>query len=411
MAEPLRPLLRQRTPDPAWYARVMAGSLRTLAGLLRDEGRLVLVLTGQRPALLEALMWAATWAGLGVSTLVQRGSDYRLELVPGSPKPASVSTRPLHLQIRAAAVESATDTIQARGEPVPQRTLHTAAYHRLAERGFLAGAVSGEDEASSSPDMVAEQIDAALEDPVFQRLVAIERNEELWWLAEPAHLAEPLCDRVERAAYAILQDTLALPEPDFAEAVSAWFPGVLTPEEALLSACLRAYGQERTPGHWQLRTEDLSQAREAECQVIVESLLELGARIGYRAERWRPFDVAWMEAGGEKQGAQQRAAWWLAAAFVVRWQAALSEALALSGQAPEANLYLVIPGGRAELVSHKLAHNPLWKQEVEHRGWRFIKYRHVRQLLAEPEVNKYTLRTIVGLDPIVERETAQIPLF
>jgi hypothetical protein len=95
----------------------------------------------------------------------------------------------------------------------------------------------------------------------------------------------------------------------------------------------------------------------------------------------------------------------------VRWQAIVSEVLALSGPIAGARPYLVIPGGRAALVSYKLAHNPLWQQTVDEHGWWFIKYRHVRQLVDRPEVDEYALRTIVGLDPIVERETAQIPLF
>jgi hypothetical protein len=48
---------------------------------------------------------------------------------------------------------------------------------------------------------------------------------------------------------------------------------------------------------------------------------------------------------------------------------------------------------------------------VDRDGWWFIKYRHVRQLAGEPEVDEYSLRTIVGLDPIVERETMQLSLF
>ena len=99
------------------------------------------------------------------------------------------------------------------------------------------------------------------------------------------------------------------------------------------------------------------------------------------------------------------------AVFVVHWQAMVSEALALSERAEGARPYLVIPGGRSALVSYKLAHNPLWQQVVDEHGWWFIKYRHVRKLVEQAEVDEYTLRTVVGLDPIVERESAQLPLF
>jgi len=89
----------------------------------------------------------------------------------------------------------------------------------------------------------------------------------------------------------------------------------------------------------------------------------------------------------------------------------VGEVLALSAQAAGAHPYLVIPGGRAALVSYKLAHNPLWQEIVAEAGWRFVKYRHVRRLASQPDIDEYTLRTIVGLDPIVEQERAQIPLF
>jgi hypothetical protein len=396
---PLRPLLRQRTPDLAWYARVMAGSLRNLGSLLRDDGRLVLVLTRQRPAIVEALLLAASRARLGMASLVQHGADYRLELIPTLPPPASISHVPLEARIQKAAVEAAVETIQARGEPVDWRTLHAAIHRRLAETGLLTRALGAEGESSSTVDLVAEQVQAGLDDAVFDCLSGSEGGEELWWLADPAGVAAPLCDRVERAAYQVLQDTLALTEAEFARAVYLQFPGSLTPEAALVAICLRAFGREVTPGYWQLRGEDLSQVRQAERQDITEDLLVLGPRLGYRTAPQAPFDAAWFE------GEQVRAA------FVVRWQAAVNEALALGDRLEGAAPYLVIPGGRAALVSFKLAHNPVWQQAMDEGGWRFIKYRHVRQLVAQPDIDEYALRTIVGLDPIVERERVQLSLF
>ncbi len=392
--EPLRPLLRQRVPDLAWYARVMAGSLRTLGGLLRDDGRLVLVLTGQRPALVEALLLAANNARLGLTSLLRCGADYRLELTPTFPMAISVSPEPPEAQIRQAATEAAAETIRARGEPATWETVHAAIYRRLAETGLLARAAEAEGEGPASTlDLVAWAVEAALNAPPFEQVG------KRWWLAAPADVARPLSDAVEEVAHQVLHDALALTEADFARAVYAHFPGCLTPDAELVAACLESYGCQPTPGYWQLRAEDLPQARQAGRQTVIEHLLALGRRLGYRAAPWEPFDVAWFK------GEQARAA------FVVRWRAAVGEALALSDRLRGATPYLVVPGGRAALVSYKLTHNPLWQQAVEEGGWGFIKYRHVRQLVAQPEVDEYALRAIVGLDPIVERETAQLPLF
>jgi len=401
---PLRPLFRQRTPDPMWYARVMSGSLRSLAELLSDEGRLVLVLSRQRTEVVEALLLAASKARLGVAALFQQGADYRLELTPtfGPALLARLdrpSTPALEGEIQRAALEAALEVIQARGEPTPWRVVHVAIQQRLALLGLQVRALESDAEAASPLDLVQSQVAEVLHDPALQTLPGAGKGETLWWLSEPADVPTPLCDRVEEAAHQLLQESLVLTEADFAAQVCARFPGSLTPEAALIAACLRSYGREITAGRWQVRPEDLPAARAEEREAIIQDLLALGQRLGYEPAPREPFDAVWLQ-GGEVR-----------ALFVVRWRAALSEALALSPQVGAAVPYLVIPGGRAELVSYKLAHNPLWQRTVDQVGWRFIKYRHLRQLKSEPEVNEYILRTVVGLDPIVERQAGQIPLF
>ncbi len=398
-AAPLRPLLRQRTPDPAWYAGGMTNSLRALGRLLRDEGRLVFVLTDQRPVMVEALVLAASDANLGIAALVQRGSDYRLELSPSLPQvlPVAELDGPLDEQVAAEAAEMVIETIQARGEPVAWRTLHAAVLRRLAESGLLARL--REEGGERSPlDRMTAALQAALEHPALA-VLDDEGGGRLWWLAQAAQAASPFSDRVERAAFEVLHDALALTERGFTDAVNARFPGVLTPGADLVATCLASYGHEASPGYWQLRREDLPVTRRAERETIVQSLLDLGQRLGYRTAALSPFDAAWFE--GERPRA----------VFVVRWRAALAEALVLGDRTRGAQPYLVIPGGRAALVGHKLAHNPLWQKAVEAANWQFVKYRHVRQLVAEPEVDEYALRTIVGLDPIAEKEGAQLPLF
>jgi len=377
----------------------MGGSLRTLAGLLRDDGRLMLVLSDQRPAMLEALVMAACEARLGITSLVQQGADYRLELAPSLLQAAAVPGADLETEIQETAVEAAVDTIRVRGEPTAWRTLHAAIQQRLAREGLYTRALAAEEGAPSPVALVAEQVQLGLGAPGPLRLLEGDRARDLWWLVDPADVAEPLCDRVELAAFEILQAAPALGEADFGAALCGRFPGPLTPEADLMRACLRAYGRQAVPGRWQLRDEDQADVRQAERRKIVDNLLALGERLGYQTGSRAPFDLAWRAAGQVR------------AVFVVRWQAVVGEVLALSAQAGGAHPYLVIPGGRAALVSYKRAHNPLWQEVVAEAGWRFVKYRHVRRLAGQPDIDEYTLRTIVGLDPIVEQERAQIPLF
>ncbi|MGQ9599585.1 MAG: hypothetical protein ACUVWZ_09230 [Anaerolineae bacterium] len=392
----LRPLLRQRTPDPSWYARVMSSSFHTLLDLLVEGGRLVLVLSKQRPVVVEALLLAASQAQWEITACFQSDTDYRLELTPVVRQPILTTGLPLVVQIQRAVVDAAAEVIRLRGEPVPWTTLHAAILKRLAEKGLLARI--WEKEGSEPLDLLSEQVTVGLDDPAFVRL-GQEGSEQQWWLADPSHIAPPLSDRVEEAAYQILQEQTGWTELEFSRALYAQFPDLLTPPAPLVSLTLRAYGYEATPGHWHLRPEDQPQVRQAEHQIMIGYLLKLGQRLGYRAEPWTPFDVVWFQ---EKQ---------VQAVFVVDWQAALGRVLALSAHAPGAERYLVIPGGRAALLSYKLAHNPIWRQHVNEARWQFIKYRHVRQLVEQPEIDRYALQAIVGLDPIVEQEGVQIPLF
>ncbi|MEJ2210435.1 MAG: hypothetical protein P8129_15560 [Anaerolineae bacterium] len=394
----LLPLLRQRGADPAWYARVMAGSLATLSDLLRDDGRIVLVLTEQSTAVVEALLLAAAGARLGLAVLAQRGADYRLELAPAVAPVVAPSGAPLEEPIRDTALDAARDALRARGEPAGGRLLHAAAYTRLARGGLLRRALDDRGNGLPALDLVAAEVEQVLEDPALTRLAPGGGTEEaLYWLANPVGVDAPLSDRVEARAHQILQEAAGRPlsEAEFTRQLYAAFPGPLAPDRNLVAACLRAYGEPSASDGWVLRPEDVLAAREAERRDIVAQLLALGRRLGYHTLPRPPFDVAWLEEAAVR------------GLFLVRWRAEVSRLPTPEQGRP----YLVIPGGRAALVSLKLAHNPLWQRTVEGAGWRFIKYRHVRQLAAQEEVDEYQLRTIVGLDPIVERESAQIPLF
>ena len=72
---------------------------------------------------------------------------------------------------------------------------------------------------------------------------------------------------------------------------------------------------------------------------------------------------------------------------------------------------LVVPGGRAQLVGLKLQRDPRLARAVEAGGFQFIKFRHLRRLVTEEELDRHVLKTVLGLDPLVEQEAAQIPLF
>jgi len=458
-AAPLRPLLRQRRLDWAWYARSLGAALRALRPLLAADGRLVLVFSASDQRWPEAVVMAADGADWPVEALLCRPDgppDYQLTGTAASvPSPVPLGPRDaesLGPAIAQAATAAVQGTLAQRGEPAPWPVLHAAIYHRLAQGRLLKQALRLRSE-EKPLDFVAAHVVAALREASALVHLGVEEGEEepdpargWWWLASPEETAPPLSDRVEAAVAEILGSTLALPEEDLARAVYRRFPGPLTPEAGLVETCLASYGEEITPGYWRLRPEDDPQRRQEEVQAVEDDLVALGRRLGYAVWRapvirtsevseppcssqstpqsvhpcrehapwrpprssllpaWRGYDVVWHEDG--------KAAY----VFVVQSTARLGDVLALPVPSAPASggaalPCLVIPGGRAALVDYKLRRNPLWRQAVTEGGWQFIKFRHLRRIVAAPSLTRHDLKRIVGLDPIIERDEAQIPLF
>jgi hypothetical protein len=157
-----------------------------------------------------------------------------------------------------------------------------------------------------------------------------------------------------------------------------------------------------------LRPEDEPERRAAELAALRADLAELGGRLGFSVRRGDGWDVRWLE--------EEREAY----AFAISPTAALAphllatpEGKGREGRAAgkEVQRCLVLPGGRAQLVGLKLQRDPRLARAVVAGGWQFIKFRHLRRLVAEEELDRHALKTVLGLDPIAEQEAAQIPLF
>ena len=147
-----------------------------------------------------------------------------------------------------------------------------------------------------------------------------------------------------------------------------------------------------------MREEDKPDRRAEELRTLREELKTLGRRLGFRVGEGKGWDVRWRE---------KRRDVYL---FVLSSTAALGRYLLRGHRIPEgAHPCLVFPGGRAELLARKLQRDPRMVRAAAEGGWHFIKFRHLRRLIAEG-LDRRLFETMLGLDPIVEREGVQIPL-
>ncbi|UCC61624.1 MAG: hypothetical protein JSV36_12550 [Anaerolineae bacterium] len=421
-AAPLKPLLRQWRVDWDWYARTMQAAFRALRALLADEAPLVLAFEIRDPVMVETLALALAGAGYAPGAWIQQADTqaYRLvaHRVPSMPLlPADVGE--LADALCAETSFAVRQVLATRGEPLTWDALRMPVYRQLASSGLLGQAAVAEDLSESPRAFVARQVQDAMAgaEGLICLEEAIEAEDEVtaahprrWWLAQIEPAAPPLSTRVEAAVHQLLLSTLILTGDALMEEVYRRFPGDLTPEVSLIETCLRSYGQEITPHHWQLRPEDQPDRRAGEVATIRQALCRLGTRLDFkvlrRGELPEPlapgplpeFDVLWQDNGQP------------AYAFAIQWTARVHDLL-LAEAPVGVQPCLVMPGGRAELVGFKLQRDPRLRQAVARAGWEFIKYRHLRRIVAEETLNRHMLKQIFGLDPIIERDGAQMPLF
>lgn len=405
-ARALRPFLSRRRFDWDWHWRALRAAMKATGPLLTPAGHLITLFSDPEESLLESVCLAASGAGY---TLVgwgySAGAGHRLiwrwegQETENNGR-ETWDEKQAQRELRAATESALLSTLQERGEPATRTVLHTSAYAGLTERGLLARLAALPKGGPPARSLAAGAVQSALDSAWLTQVAAQERESTaLWWLAEPGHIAQPLADRVDEMVWESLVQQPTWEHEELVNAVYANFPGPLTPDLELVLTCIDSYSV-REGKKLRLRPEDDPLRRAAELGAQRADLAGLGKRLGFDPRTGDSWDVRWLEQGREVY------------VFAISTTTALSRCLLARRTTTEgAQRCLVIPGGRAQLVGLRLRRDPRLARAVAADGWQFIKFRHLRRLVAEEELERHVLKTVLGLDPIVEQEAAQIPLF
>src|SRR5258708_4154304 len=81
----------------------------------------------------------------------------------------------------------------------------------------------------------------------------------------------------------------------------------------------------------------------------------------------------------------------------------------LAPRRPARRLFLVLPGGRAGLVEHKLRRDPRLRQALVDGAWTIVKFRHVRRMMADEGVTQATLEPALAGDPLGSLQQLVLP--
>lgn len=379
-AQALRPLLGRRRLEWDWHQDALRTALSAVGPLLAPDGHLVILFAEPDENLVASACQAASAAGYelagwGASPDVGGRLVWRWRGPAPLPPPGDIAT---------AAAETVRQTLRARAEPTSRFTLCAAVHTELAHRRWCA------------PFSEATQ-------PVRRGVEGLELETpeaDLFWLPaldEVHDIPAPLADRVEETVRALLTTRPDWTTADLLHALYRPMNGPLTPDPAFVLLCLRSYGVEEN-GRWRLREEDDPTWREEELDSLRRDLETLGRKLGFRPARGHGWDVRWRERGRDVY------------LFRLSATAALGPVRAPKPAVPRGGQpCLVLPGGRAELLAEKLRRDPRLARAARAAGWQFVKFRHLRRLIAEG-INRQTFAVMLGLDPTIGPRGVQIPL-
>jgi hypothetical protein len=390
VSAPMAGMLQHRWLDWSWHARALTASAAALAAHL-PAGLPVAGFLGEwDPPFLAASLWSFHQAGFKLTGRSVRTDPCAAQLLWSAPGPehAPLAYGPHTLEGAGEVARLAVrQMISSRAEPVGWDLMHAAAWSEAAFRHMLPPDSPSADESGflRSQEFLARTV---REDP---ELTSTDRKGEgdfgvTWWLPGDESITSPLSDQVEMEVARSLLEDGPLPVEELDRRICSFFPGLLTPDLRLLQVCLESYGTQAGDGReWQLRAEDQPDARAEEIKEVRRKLGGLGRRMEFFIESGE--EMYWIDSANEKRYG-----------FVFSGSAAFGRYL-LQPLFEAERSWIVLPGGRAALAAYKLRGNVLLRRAVA-KGWRFLKFRHIRRLLEDPYLRPENLDERMGLDPL-----------
>ena len=297
-----------------------------------------------------------------------------------------------------------------------------------------------DDPAAGQVERLLSLIRDELARPGHGRLVEIEPDR--WWLADRADreaAAVPLADRVEWAVFSLLSTGGPLSEGAFLERIASLFGAHDLPDEALVRACLESYRSLASTPERLVSSDDLVRRTEEHSELLA-LIADLGHRLGMsvwlsRREQERLFRgrrlAEWLEPREQRvhlpliarapvdELADVDAIWYVRGRavfhFEVEWTAMLADAVLrrharIPGDDTTVRFLVIVPE-RAELLRYKLERSPVLRGAMEAGNWHILKVQHLRAFAALEPPALDALEPLLGLDPLVERASEQLPLF
>jgi hypothetical protein len=395
-AGPFKSVLRRRRYDWAWHASALYSTIKALVPLLSEEIPYLALIGEAEPGFLSSAIIAFETAHLKLQGIALRAEEDQAQMVWSYSKAVdgeSNKSDDLGRKLPDLAATTGRQYLLERAEPASYLHLHTAALKKISEEHLL---THGQE--YSIIDLYS-KIQEAFEQAFtyrrgFLRYSGSEKSLEVgrWWLQDFDDLykkTEPLSDRVENQVVHYLESHPGCKFYEIDEALCKQLPGLLTPDIELVQTCLTSYGEkiEGENDQWKLREQDFTEYRHDEIVSMRRLLSDLGNQLDFEIQHENP--ILWLDENGI-----------ISYVFYVIESATIGRIVFINPYPPQKSL-IVFPGSRAAIAAYHLR-NDAHLSEIINRGWRFLKFRHLRRLAESTSLTRENFDDQLTLDPITE---------
>ncbi|KPL78953.1 hypothetical protein ADN00_03380 [Ornatilinea apprima] len=384
--------------DWQWHTNALASVLRSVRAFLPAANPpLTTLIPEWEPGFFTAALIGGQAAGFRLNGLAANTHEEIAQLYwQAAPSPPTAREKKFESVARAALTQHFT----RRAEPDEYLNLHAATLTSLLQEEALPAY-----EYPLPHDFLSklqQRLNQVVRAPGWlRRYESTARTEEsgYYWPSTPTEsLPLPLADRVEISVVERLQQTERLDFNQLYPEICAEFPGLQTPPQPLVLEILQSYAtaDPQQPSLYHLLPTEQSAARREDLAKAREQLQQLAHRMGYVVSGENP--LVWV-------GPQAQPAY----LFYLFASAIFSRFMLAPQNLPERRCILVFPGSRSRLVEYKLQRDPRLKAAA--KGWRMLKFRHLRKLNLLPDMNLQLWDTLLDTDPPQWDEPTQIAMF
>ncbi len=390
LVDHLLPLLSRKRTSWDWQWRAIGSALNVLDSVLRTNARVVMSFPAEE-AILDSVNLAAAHAHQQIESLICDPLDgvrgtWQPHLLPTAGTAPALAASPDH----SGEGERVKRILLDRGEPTHELVLRAGLLASLGQSAALTQ-IARQSEGEQTPLAILRGTIERAWSAAGLREIEPHR----WWLMAPPEPSLPLADRVERRTRDLLRGRDEWHGDALLQQIYQDFPGHLTPDRALVATVVHSYAEDIHFEHTPLavlRAEDQAETRQVEaeevCQLLRQSGERLAVEVSAAASTEEQRRIVWSKSGETIY------------TFVVQTTADILPMLhADSG-------VLVIPGGRATLLQHKIARDA----RLRKTQWQVLKFSSLRRAAGQSDLSLATFPLAFGLEPPIEQPATQIQL-